>query len=217
MLPSICPQLYELAGSTLLCPNPLTSNLEASIHTWEVIPPAIEKKSSPPDVSSICPQLYELAGSTLLSSMGANSSSIQPKSSTGAFLVPPNFRAPLWGLTEVFVCVWTDKSSSLPHPQSSEDFVLDICDDCWGLVFAVSDVWTLNWLWKGKRFCVVKFLKMNNFRKCTKYETCAFCTGFIFCTFAAFCTGFIFCTFLCILHRFHILYISCFWHRFHIL
>ena len=154
-------------NSTL--PPPLTSNLEACIHTCEVIPPAIEKKSSPPVASSICPQLYELAGSTLLSSIGANSSSIHPKSSTGAFFGPPNFRAPLWGLTEVFVFVWTDKSCSLPHPQSSDDFVLDICDDCWGLAFAVSDFWTLNWLWNGKRFWVSKLLKMYNHKKCTRY------------------------------------------------
>ena len=34
----------------------------------------------------------------------------------------------------------------------------------------------------------------NSLEKWAKYETCAYCTGFI-SYFAHFCTGFIFCTF----------------------
>ena len=47
-----------------------------------------------------------------------------------------------------------------------------------------------------KKMTVSVYLEItkNSLEKCAKYETCAYCTGFI-SYFAHFCTGFIFCTF----------------------
>ena len=56
---------------------------------------------------------------------------------------------------------------------------------------------------KKMKISVYLEITENSLEKCAKYETCAYCTGFI-SYFAHFCTGFIFCTFfetLCFYQR----------------